>query len=90
MGRVRRRIVVHGRVQGVWFRESARRRAEQLGLSGWVRNRPDGAVESEVEGSPDELEVFVSWFGHGPPDARVERIEVEELETHGDTRFDIR
>ena len=77
-------------MQGVWFRESTRQRAEQLALSGWVRNRPDGAVEAEVEGQREEVEVFVSWFGHGPPHARVETIEVEELSARGETGFDVR
>jgi acylphosphatase len=75
---VRRRVVVHGRVQGVWFRESARRRAEELGLVGWVRNAPDGTVEAEVEGPADDVAVLVSWLGHGPPQSRVDAIDVEE------------
>ena len=74
----------------MWFRESARRRAEQLGLSGWVRNRPDAAVEAEIEGPREEVEVFVSWFGHGPADARVETIDVEERPKTGDTGFVVR
>ena len=84
---VRRRIVVHGRVQGVWFRESARRRAEQLGVAGWVRNRHDGAVEAELEGSAEDVEVLVSWFRHGPPDARVDQVEVEDLSPIGERGF---
>jgi acylphosphatase len=84
---VRRRIVVQGRVQGVWFRESARRRAEQVGVAGWVRNRPDGAVEAELEGSAEDVEVLVAWFRLGPPDARVERVEIEELSPIGERGF---
>jgi len=87
---VRRRVLVHGRVQGVWFRESARRKAEQLGVAGWVRNRADGAVEAELEGSPEDVEVLVSWFRHGPPDARVDRAEVAELEPTGERGFSTR
>ncbi len=79
MTSVRRRVVVRGRVQGVWFRESARRRAEELGVAGWVRNRPDGAVEAELEGAREDVEVLVSWFRHGPSDAHVDQVEVEEL-----------
>jgi acylphosphatase len=86
----RRRVVVHGRVQGVWFRESARGRAEQLGLGGWVRNRADGAVEAELEGPAADVEVLVDWFGHGPPGARVERVEVDELRPVGETGFAVR
>jgi acylphosphatase len=87
---VRRRVVVHGRVQGVWFRESARRRAEELGVAGWVRNTPAGAVEAELEGPPEEVELLVSWFGHGPPDARVDRVGVEELSPTGERGFSTR
>ena len=87
---VRRRIVVQGRVQGVWFRESARRKAEQLDVAGWVRNRPDGAVEAELEGATEDVEVLVSWFRRGPPDARVDRVEVEELAPIGERGFSTR
>ena len=79
MLRIRRRIVARGRVQGVWFRESARRQAERHGVSGWVRNRADGAVEAELEGAPEDVELVARWFEHGPPDARVDRVEVSEL-----------
>ena len=60
---VRRRVVVHGRVQGVWFRESARRRAEELGVAGWVRNTSEGTVEAELEGEAENVAVLVAWFG---------------------------
>ena len=90
MKRARRRVVVHGRVQGVWFRESARRRAEQLGVAGWVRNRSDGAVEAELEGSPVDVAVLVSWFEHGPSGARVDRLDVEDLVPEGDHGFAVR
>jgi acylphosphatase len=83
----RRRVVVHGRVQGVWFRESARQHAERLGLAGWVRNRPDGAVEAELEGDGEDVEVLVSWFRHGPAQARVDSVEVEELLPTGQQGF---
>jgi acylphosphatase len=86
---VRRRILVRGRVQGVWFRESARQRAEQLGVSGWVRNRPDGAVEAELEGDSEDVEVLVSWFGHGPPEARVDSVALDERTPVGDRGFSV-
>ncbi len=86
---VRRRIVVHGRVTGVWFRESARRRAEELGVSGWVRNRPDGAVEAELEGDPEDVEVMVAWFRHGPSQARVDAVGVEERAPVGERGFSV-
>jgi acylphosphatase len=87
MERIRRYVVVHGRVQGVWFRESARRRAEELGVAGWVRNRPDGAVEAELEGAVEDVEILVGWFGHGPASARVERVEVADLAPTGERGF---
>lgn len=86
----RRRVVVHGRVQGVWFRESARQQAERLGVAGWVRNRPDGAVEAELEGDGEDVEVLVSWFRLGPADARVDSVEVEKLLPTGEQGFTAR
>ena len=87
---VRRRVVVHGRVQGVWFRESARRRAEELGVAGWVRNTSEGTVEAELEGEAENVAVLVAWFGHGPSPARVDRVEVEERAPVGGRGFDVR
>lgn len=78
---------MRGRVQGVWFRETARRRAEDLSVAGWVRNNPDGTVEAEVEGDEEDVAVLVAWFEHGPPHARVDSIDVEERVPHGDSGF---
>ena len=90
MDLVRRRVVVHGRVQGVWFRESARQRAEQLGIAGWVRNNPDGSVEAELEGQAEDVEVLVSWFGHGPVQARVVTVDVAPVAPLGQRGFQVR
>ena len=87
---VRRRVVVHGRVQGVWFRESARRRAGELGVTGWVRNRPDGSVEAELEGDAEDVAVLVAWFGHGPQRARVDELVLEALTPTGERGFEVR
>jgi acylphosphatase len=73
---------IHGRVQGVWFRESMRREAERLGASGWVRNAPDGSVEAMVQGSETAVDALVDWARRGPPQARVDRIEIEPIETN--------
>jgi acylphosphatase len=77
-------LVVTGRVQGVWYRASARREAERRELSGWVRNREDGAVEAVAEGEAPRLEDFVSWCRRGPPAARVDGVDVEWSEATGE------
>jgi len=90
MKRSRIRILVEGRVQGVWFRESTRQRAEQLGVAGWVRNRPDGRVEAVFEGDPDRVAEAAAFVRRGPERAVVTRYEEFE-EAPGDlTGFAIR
>ena len=69
-------LVIHGRVQGVFFRDSMRREAESMAISGWVRNRSDGAVEAEVQGEPSAVDAIVRWAHRGPPRAQVERVDV--------------
>jgi len=75
-----RRLIVHGRVQGVWYRGWTVDQAEALGLDGWVRNRRDGTVEILVSGPDDAIAAFVARCRHGPPAAEVERIEETESE----------
>jgi len=87
---VRRRVVVRGRVQGVWFRESTRRRAEELAVAGWIRNAPDGSVEAELEGEGEDVAALITWLGHGPPQARVDSVEVAELRPAGALAFTVR
>jgi acylphosphatase len=67
--------IVRGHVQGVFFRHSARERARDLALGGWVRNLPDGAVEAFAQGPSQALEEFLRWLRAGPPSARVEGVE---------------
>ncbi len=76
-------LLIQGRVQGVWFRESMRREAERLGVTGWVRNTPEGSVEALVQGSDGAVDALVAWTHSGPPQARVDRIDIERCETHG-------
>jgi acylphosphatase len=76
---VRVRAVVAGRVQGVWFRESCRREAERLGVTGWVRNRADGSVEIEAQGRRAAVDALVTWAHEGPRLAVVESVAVEAL-----------
>ena len=77
MGQKRIHVVCRGRVQGVYFRASARREARQNGLSGWVKNRNDGAVEMIVEGEEDAVKDFLAWAQHGPSTARVDKVETK-------------
>jgi acylphosphatase len=87
---VRRRVVVHGRVQGVFFRDSCERMARSAGVSGWVRNRNDGAVEAAFEGEADAVERMVAWMRQGPRRADVERTEVFDEDPVGETGFRVR
>lgn len=87
--RIRRRFVVHGSVQGVGFRWAARAEAERLGIAGSVRNRFDGTVEAEVEGTTDAVGAMAAWLAHGPRSARVDRVDAAELEPRDDRGFRI-
>ena len=82
--RVRVRVVVTGRVQGVAFRASTADEAERLGVAGFVRNLWDGSVEIEAEGERPQVEGLVRWCRRGPPAARVDRLEVEWLAASGE------
>lgn len=77
---IARRIVVRGRVQGVWYRASCREQAVLLGIRGSVGNRPDGAVEVRAEGEPEAIDQLVAWCRQGPPHAQVAAVEVEDAE----------
>ena len=81
--RIRRRVVVHGRVQGVFFRDSTRERARSRGVDGWIRNRPDGAVEAVFEGPPEAVEALVRFAEEGPRGARVSDVEVHDEPPEG-------
>lgn len=87
---LRCRVVVRGLVQGVWFRESTRRQAESVGVSGWVRNREDGTVEAVFEGEPHAVAQCVSWCRMGPPSAEVTGIDVFEEAPQGERGFLVR
>ena len=75
---IRRRIVVHGLVQGVFFRDSVRRAAQQRGVNGWVANRADGSVEAVFEGEPGAVERLLDLCRAGPPGARVDSVDVTD------------
>jgi acylphosphatase len=88
---VRRRVVVSGRVQGVWFRESCRREAEAIGgIAGWVRNRGDGQVEAVFEGESAAVLAMTTWCRLGPPRAEITGVDVTEEAPTGEVGFRIR
>lgn len=87
---IRRRVVAHGRVQGVFFRDTTRRAAAQRGVAGWARNVPDGTVEAVFEGEPDAVERMVELCREGPRGAQVERLDVFDEEPEGLTGFAVR
>ena len=87
---IRRRVVVHGLVQGVFFRDSVRRMAQQRGVAGWVANRADGAVEAVFEGEPDAVERLVEFCRAGPRGARVDSVDVVDEEPEGLSGFAVR
>jgi acylphosphatase len=87
---IRRRVIVHGRVQGVFFRDSVRRLALQRGVAGWVSNRWDGTVEAVFEGEQDAVERLVDFCRAGPRGAQVDSVEVSEEEPEVLTGFSVR
>lgn len=87
--RVRAHVVVHGIVQGVYFRSSTKRQADALGLDGWVRNRADGSVEAVFEGASDAVARMLAWCRVGPPHAQVEDVEVAWEAPAGERGFRI-
>jgi acylphosphatase len=87
----RARVRVSGQVQGVFFRDSTRQKAEELGLAGWVRNMPDGQVEALFEGPPEKVEEIVSWCKEGPQRASVEKVDADFESAGGDLEgFEVR
>jgi acylphosphatase len=80
-------VLISGRVQGVFFRQSAVEEAQRLGIAGWVRNRPDGRVEAEAEGPEQAIDAFVAFCRRGPEQARVEGMVVRERPLQGATHF---
>jgi acylphosphatase len=75
MENIRVHLIIEGRVQGVFFRDSTRREARAQGLKGWVRNRPEGTVEVVAEGPEEKVRRLIAWCHHGPPSARVTRVQ---------------
>jgi acylphosphatase len=90
MERVRKRVIVHGRVQGVFFRDTARRLADREGVSGWARNTPEGTLEGVFEGAPEAVERLVEFCRRGPRGARVDRVEIADERPEGLSGFAVR
>jgi acylphosphatase len=87
---IRRRVVVHGLVQGVFFRDTIRRHADRRGVAGWVRNNPDGSVEAVFEGDEEAVERLIEVCREGPRGARVDSVDVLREEPERLARFDVR
>jgi len=84
-------VLISGKVQGVWFRSSTKQKAEQLGLTGWVRNTPEGDVEAVFEGEEKIIKEMIEWCHRGPPLAKVENVEVKKQNlTNGFDGFSVR
>lgn len=77
---VKAKLKIHGRVQGVFYRQSTREKARELGLSGWVKNMPDGTVEALAAGPETEVNQLIAWCRQGPAYARVEKVDVQMMD----------
>jgi acylphosphatase len=89
--RERAHVYVAGQVQGVFFRDSTREKAEQLGLTGWVKNLSDGRVEALFEGPSERIREMIRWCEQGPPHAEVENVDTQFEVSEGDlTSFEVR
>ncbi|MGD8700993.1 MAG: acylphosphatase [Desulfosarcina sp.] len=89
--KARARLIVSGRVQGVCFRAETQRAAGRYGVTGWVRNRPDGTVQAEIEGQKKDVLALINWCQTGPPIARVETVDVTWADYRGDyPEFNVR
>lgn len=86
---IRRRVVVHGAVQGVGFRYTARLEAGRLGVAGWIRNRADGTVVAEVEGDEAKVTAMCEWLANGPRGAMVTNVETTDVDPVGERGFDV-
>ena len=87
---IRTRVTVRGHVQGVFFRETTRRRAQARGVAGWVANKPDGSVEAVLEGERDAVQAIVGFIREGPRGARVDWVDLQHEEPEGLSGFEIR
>jgi acylphosphatase len=87
---IRNRVLISGRVQGVFFRGTCQEVAKEHGVSGWVRNRPDGTVEAVFEGPAEDVRRLLEWSRRGPRDAVVEDVRVQQEPPEGISGFEVR
>jgi acylphosphatase len=87
---VARHVVVHGRVQGVFFRDTCRREARAAGVAGWVLNASDGTVHVHLEGDREAVDRVVAWTRQGPRHAHVDHVDVRDTRPAGLTGFEVR
>ena len=87
---VSRHVRITGQVQGVFFRAWAAEQAGKLGVTGWIRNAPDGSVEAHLEGDKWSVQQMIDLLHQGPPSAQVSRVAVEDAESEGADRFEVR
>lgn len=83
-------VIIRGQVQGVGYRYTARMIADEVGVSGWVRNRRDGTVEAELEGTSDQVDEMLAWMAEGPPGSQVEGADVTDAAPRGGRGFEVR
>ena len=82
-------VTIHGEVQGVGYRYTMKIVANEVGVTGWVRNRRDGTVEAEVEGTPDQIDEILAWMAEGPPGSHVTNAAVKDAAAAGDRKFEV-
>ena len=86
---IRTHAIITGRVQGVWYRAKTQEAAERLGVSGWVRNLPDGSVEAVFEGDPQAVATVIEWCWEGPPQAIIENVSTRDEAAEGISGFQV-
>lgn len=84
MSKVRAELIIRGRVQGVWYRQSTKETATGLGLTGWAKNCPDGSVQAVFEGNKEKVEMAIAWCRQGPPAADVSDIKIDWQDYSGE------
>ena len=82
------RLIIHGKVQGVFFRDATRKKARDLNVHGWVRNNPDGTVEILCQGNPENIQNLIDWCYKGPSSAEVSRVDVQKQFPENEELFD--